>query len=92
MSEDVSAFAGERGVAEFVAPALALAERIFPEGEVVAYLEHDSEIAGLQWIVLEVATHGLSAEQILERQLRWTAEIVDLCPPSVRESFILGLR
>ena len=90
---DVLAFAAERGVTEYLVPLYELTRRCFPGAEVTITQENDYEIAGLGWIVFEVAVYGTWPDEPRRAAYRrWIDEMIRTTPPAARQPFTLGMR
>ena len=90
---DVLAFAAERGVTEYLVPLYELTRRCFPAAEVAVKQENDYEIAGLGWIVFEVAAYGTWPDEARRAaRRRWLDELIKTTPPDARQPFSLALR
>jgi hypothetical protein len=90
--EEVRAFAASRGAENYLIPLLDLARQCFPGAPVSVLLEDDPQIANLRFIVYEVDITGWDADQLGDAYDRWTPLFVQMCPPAVREAFVLGVR
>ena len=79
---DVTAFAAECGVTDFLIPVYEMTRRIFPTARgITAVMEYDPEIEGLRRIVFEVVTvadgPGSSAADL---DWDWSRELFTICP------------
>ena len=90
--EDVRRFADERRVTRYVAPLYELARNCFDGATVLVLHESDPEIAGLQWIVYEVAAGDWDLDRYRSAHDRWLAGFHAMCPASARGAFVLGER
>ena len=78
---DVTAFAAESGVTEYLVPVWEMTRRVFPTARRIApVLEYDPEIAGLRWIVFEVEIGGMTVEQYVDLHWEWDRELFKICP------------
>jgi hypothetical protein len=90
--EDVRRFAAERGVSDYLVPLYELTKQCFGGVEVRVLHESDPEIAGLQWIVYEVAAADWELDRYRTAHDGWLAGFHRMCPASVRGAFVLGER
>src|SRR5438093_13639570 len=90
--DDVRAFAAERGVTHYLVPLFELTRRCFPGVEIVVTQDNDYEIAGLGWIIYEVAVGDWDLDRYRAAQDRWIDEFLRSVPPADRAPFILGMR
>ena len=78
---DVTAFAAESGVTEYLIPVYEMTRRVFPTARrITPELEYDPEIAGLRWIVFRVEISGMTAEQYADLHWQWSGELFKVCP------------
>jgi hypothetical protein len=77
---------------EYLVPLFELSKKCFDGGEVHVLHEHDPEIAGLQWIVLEVAAADWEPDRYHAAHDRWLTEFHRICPAPARAAFVLGER
>src|SRR4051794_35429728 len=90
--EDVRRFAAERGVTRYLEPLYELTKRSFDGAETRVLHERDPEIAGLQWIVYEVAAGDWDLDRYRAAHDRWLAGFHQTCPAADRGAFVLGER
>jgi hypothetical protein len=89
---DVRAFAAERGVTSYLVPLYELTRQCFPGAEVAVSQQSDYEVAGLGWVVYEVAVRDWDLDRYRAARECWTAGFIALCPSDASENFALGLR
>jgi hypothetical protein len=89
---DVRAFAAERGVTGYLTPLYELTRQCFPGAEVAVTQQNDYEVAGLGWVVYEVAVRDWSLDRYRAAKARWIGEFLRSVPPQDRAPFILGMR
>ncbi len=77
---DVVAFAAEKGVSDYLPAVLEMTRLVFANCPVVPLLEDDPEIPAWRAIVMEVDVTGLSVEQLVAAQQRWSAAVFQHCP------------
>jgi hypothetical protein len=87
---DVTAFAAERGVADYLLPVWAMTQRVFP-APVVVQVEEDAEIADWRYILFDVDVTGWNEQQLFAAQRQWTASIFQHCPATHVHLFRIGL-
>ena len=87
---EVLHFAAENGVKDYLYPVMALANSIFPGRPMTVLLEGDPEIANDWHIVCEVDVTGLSVEELLAGQRRWSEGIFQRCPATHVSIFRFG--
>jgi hypothetical protein len=88
---DVTAFAAEHGVADYVAPVQEMTRRVFPGAPVTLLVEEDAEIADRRYIAVEVDVTGMDERQLFAAQRQWTASIFQHCPATHVHCFCLGV-
>ena len=89
---DVMAFAAESGVTNYLIPVYEMTRRVFPAARrITPVLEYDPEIAGLRWIVFRVEISGLTVEQYVDLDWRWSGELFKVCPATHVCCFVLNL-
>ena len=88
---DVSAFAAEHGVADYVCPVLEMARRIFPDRPITPRVEEDAEISEERYIAMQVDVSGLDEHQLFAAQQQWSAGIFQQCPAVHVHLFSLGM-
>jgi len=78
---DVTAFAAECGVTDYLIPVYEMTRRVFPTARrITPVLEYDPEIEGLRWITFEVEIGGLTVEQYVDLDWHWSGELFKVCP------------
>jgi hypothetical protein len=88
---EVWTFAAKQGASDYVYPLLELAHGIFPGRPMTVLLERDAAVWEEQYVVFEADVTGLSAEDLVEGQNRWSRERFQRCPPTHAPLFIFGL-
>ncbi|OAI38813.1 hypothetical protein AYO40_06345 [Planctomycetaceae bacterium SCGC AG-212-D15] len=92
MSPEVAEYAASRGWTDHITAMVDAVHSLFPDGGVVSvYLEDDSEIGDLRFVVFEVRPHGLTVEEMVEAQRRWSEEMRQRLPPPYHYHLVLGL-
>jgi hypothetical protein len=90
---DVLAFAAERGVTDYLVPLYELTKQCFPGATVTVCQENDYEIAGLGWVVYEVAVYDTWDDGPRRAaHNRWVEELVRTVPADARGSFVVGMQ
>jgi hypothetical protein len=89
---DVLAFAAERGVTGYLAPLYELTRQCFPGAEITVTQQNDYEVAGLGWVVYEVAVRDWGLDRYRAARDRWMEGFIAVCPSDASENFALGLR
>jgi len=89
---DVQAFAAEKGVSRYLNAAIDLARLAFLSSAVCVSLGRDAEDESHQYIALDVEAGGLTADQLLDGQLTWSAGLGRICPSPQAVYFVLGWR
>jgi hypothetical protein len=87
---DVTAFAAENGVADYLPAVLEMTRRVFPDAPITTRVEEDAEIAEIWFILLEVDVAGLDVDQLVAAQQEWSAGLFAHCPPTHAHLFCLG--
>ena len=78
---DVTAFAAECGVTDYLIPVYEMTRRVFPMARGVApVMEYDPEIEGLRRIVFEVVTGPMDPAHAADLDWDWSREIFTICP------------
>jgi hypothetical protein len=78
---DVTAFAAETGVTDYLLPVREMTQRVFPAALSIApVLEYDPEIERDRHIVFKVEVEGLDVEQLAEIHWEWDRELFKVCP------------
>jgi hypothetical protein len=88
---DVTAFAAENGVADYLPAVLEMTRRVFPNCLVEPHLEDDPEIPDDRFILMDVDVTGLNEDQLYTARRQWTAAIFQNCPAPHVHFFQLGL-
>ena len=92
-TDEVSRFAKEKHVEQYLPKVLEMTRRIFPSARGLAiFVDEDPEIADDRHIVFEVEATGLNVEQAVDAEWRWCGEIFDVCPSTHVCVFRLALR
>jgi hypothetical protein len=90
---DVLAFAAERGVTDYLVPLYELTKQCFPGAALTVCQENDYEIAGLGWVVYEVAVYdSWDDEPRRAAHRRWIISFIEICPSDLSINFTLGFR
>jgi hypothetical protein len=80
-SADVSAFAAERGVTDYLIPVYEMTRRVFPTvRRITPVMEYDPEIEKERRIVFEVVTGPLEESQAVDLRWEWSRELFKICP------------
>lgn len=87
---EVQNFAEAVGAAPYLPGVLAMTLRAFPPERVSVILLEDPEIEDYRHVAFDIDVTGWSAEQMLQAGTRWTAEIIDHCPPTHTICFTLS--
>ncbi len=87
---EVRQFAEEVGAAPYLPGVLAMTLRIFPPERVSVILLEDPEIEDYRHVAFDIDVTDWTAEQMLQTGTRWTAEIIDHCPPTHTIYFTLA--
>ena len=78
---DVSAFAAESGVTDYLIPVYEMTRRVFPTaGRIKAVLEYDPEIEGERCIVFEVVTGPLESSHAVDLRWEWSRDLFKIVP------------
>src|SRR4051794_38894462 len=78
---DVTAFAAEKGVTEYLIPVYEMTRRVFPTARrITPVLDHDAEIEGLRHIRFDVEIGGLTVEQYVDLHWQWSGELSKIGP------------
>lgn len=88
---DVTAFAVEQGVTEYLPAVLAMTERVFAPCGLTVTLADDPEIPSDRHIVFEVDVTPLDEQQLFAAQTRWSRELFQHCPATHGHVFRYGL-
>lgn len=89
---EVVAFAAERSVNRYLPAVVDLARQVFPSSALVVSLARDAEDETHQYVALDVEVGGMSAEELLAAQRRWSAGISKVCPSRYAVYFVLAWR
>ena len=89
---EVLALAAQQGVTPYLGAVLEMTRRIFPGSHPAVFVEEDAEVAGDQYIVLEVDVTGFSGGQLAESRQRWLGEVSQHCPANRVNVFYLGMK
>jgi hypothetical protein len=89
---EVLVFATERGIDRYVPAAIDLARQAFPSSAPVVYLGEDAEDATHRYIALDVEVSGISPEDLLAAQSKWSAGLSQVCPSRYAVYFVLAWR
>jgi hypothetical protein len=88
----VRAFAAERGVTDYLVPLYELTRKCFPGVEITVTQEWDYEIAGLGWIIFQVAVYGIwNSKERRAGKDNWIEQVVSKIPPDARGSFVVRM-
>ena len=88
---EVTAFAAEHGVADYVTPLLELTRSLFPTARIQMLVEEDAEIPELRYIEFRVDFGGMTVEEIVETRHRWSVGLFERCPATHARYFCLGV-
>src|SRR5437868_1318286 len=88
--DDVRAFAAARGAADYLEPLLDLARQCFAGAPLSIFLEEDLEITDRWFIVIDVDVTDWDTDRFMAAYDRWSMAKVAMCPPDLREYFLLG--
>ncbi len=78
---DVTAFAAECGVTDFLIPVYEMTRRVFPTARrITPVLEYDPEIEDSRCIVFEIVTGPLEASHAVDLRWEWSRELFKVCP------------
>ena len=88
---DVAAFAAENGVTDYVAPLLELTRRLFPTAPIEVLVEEDAEDRDVRYILFRVDVEGLTVDELVASQQRWSAGLFRHCPSTHAHFFCLGI-
>src|SRR5438105_15273334 len=91
-TQEVSDFAAEQGVGQYLPAVLEMTRRLFPTARRLAVrLEADWEIADQSYIVFEVEVVGWDVPQAVTARREWICELRRCCLPTRPGPFVLGL-
>ncbi len=80
---DVQKFAEEVGAASYLPGVLAFVRRIIPpEYPVRVMLDCDAEVAEERYVLFDVPSGTLTADEMFTLYRRWSGDIVHYCPAS----------
>jgi hypothetical protein len=88
---EVTSFAAEAGVGEYLMPVVEMTRRLFPTAPLTVLIEDDPEIPGDRHIVLEVDVSQVYEDKLFDLDQRWFTEVFDHCPSTHVCVFRLGL-
>jgi hypothetical protein len=88
---EVSAFAAEAGVRDYLLPVVEMTRRLFPMAPLSVFVEVDPEIPNERYIVLEVDVTGWREEPLFAARQGWTSDLFVHCPATHVHSFRLGM-
>ena len=78
---DVTAFAAESGVTDYLIPVYEMTRRVFPMARAVTpVMEYDPEIEGERRVVFEVVTGPLDVAHAVDLRWKWSHELFKICP------------
>ena len=90
--EEVVTFAVERGFDQYLQPVLDMTKRVFPDARRIAVrLQPDPEIPDYWFVVFEVEVAGLSVDQMVELDRRWSQGYFAIRSPSPGNNMVLAL-
>jgi hypothetical protein len=90
VSADVAIFAAEHGVTDYLSSVLDMTRQIFPNALATPRVQEDAEIPEVRFILVEVDTTDLDADQLVARERQWSAGLFDHCPSTYAHLFCLG--
>ncbi|HVS37818.1 MAG TPA: hypothetical protein VMS17_19830 [Gemmataceae bacterium] len=88
---DVSAFAAEHGVAEYVAPLLEMTRSAFSGAPVTVHVEEDAEEYNVRWIVFLLDVTGWDADRLFKAREEWVEGLMRICPSTQLRYFTMGM-
>jgi hypothetical protein len=89
---EVQTFAAAKGVGGYLPAVLDLAGRAFPSTALQVSLGQDAEDETHQYIAIDVAASGKTAEELLAGQRTWSSGLSHVCPSHHSIYFVLGWR
>jgi hypothetical protein len=87
---DVATFAAEHGVTDYLSPVLDMTRQVFPNASVTPRVQEDAETPEVQFLLVEVDTTDLDADQLVAAERQWSAGLFDHCPSTHAHLFCLG--
>ena len=89
---DVTAFAAEHGVADYLPAVLEMTRQVFPTSAITVRVEEDAEIFDMRFILMDVDVAGLDVDQLVAAHNLWSAGLFAHCPPTHAHLFSLFTR
>jgi hypothetical protein len=91
VSDEVQAFALEKGVSAYLPGVVQMARHIFPQRTIIIRVEDDPELSYNTQIVVNVDVEGMEPDEMFELHCRWSRELFENCPPTDALVFCLVL-
>jgi len=91
VSDEVRAFAQEKGVSAYLPGVVQMARVIFPQEKIIIRVENDPELSYNTQIVVNVGGECMSSSEMFALHLRWTGELMRNCPTTHAHVFCLCL-
>ena len=88
---EVTAFAAEHGVSEYVAPLLQMTLRAFPGAPLSVEVEEDAEEFDMRLIVFLIDVTGWDLDRLSAADDEWVQGLMRICPGPVRPLFTIGI-
>jgi hypothetical protein len=89
-SPDVAIFAAEHDVTDYLSPVLDMTRQVFPNASVTPRVQEDAEVPEVRFLLVEVDTADLNADQLLAAEHQWSAGLFVHCPSTHAHLFCLG--